>query len=209
MAYNRYVGRAIIFVLLGMLLSGFGLILLRGSEDSWICREGTWVKHGNPNAPKPIVPCPKKKTGMKFTSVAFADNTELPVKYSCQGAGMSPPFTIGDVIPLAQSLAIVLDDPDAPAGTFHHWIVWNIDPKTTEIKENTLPIDAVMGSNSTGQTGFVPPCPPSGTHRYIFTLYALDNPLTLAPGAQRSEFDRAISGHVLMQATLTGRSTKQ
>lgn len=146
---------------------------------------------------------------MKFVSPAFTDNGQLPQKYSCQGEGMSPPLTIGDVIPLAKSLAIVVDDPDAPTGTFHHWIVWNIDPKTTEIKENTLPSDAVMGANSTGQTGFIPACPPVGTHRYIFTLYALDNPLTLPAGAQRSEFDRAISGHVLMQTTLTGRYTKQ
>jgi len=183
--------------------------MLRGNEDTWICANGMWIEHGHPNAPKPKVQCPKKGASMMFTSSAFTDNGRLPQKYSCQGDGISPPFTISDIIPLTKSFALTLDDPDAPNGTFHHWIVWNIDPTTKTIDEDTLPNGAVMGANSAGQTGYVAPCPPAGTHRYIYTLYALDDTLNLDAGSQRSEFDRAISGHVLSQTSLTGRYTKQ
>jgi Raf kinase inhibitor-like YbhB/YbcL family protein len=102
---------------------------------------------------------------MKLTSPVFTDNGELPAKYSCEGEGMSPPLSIEEVIPLAKSLALTVDDPDAPNGTFHHWLVWNIDPKTKDISENSLPNGAVVGTNSAGDMTFAAACPPAGTHR--------------------------------------------
>ncbi len=208
LCYTTSVGRSFIFILFGIVLSGFGLLLLRGSEDTWICTEGVWVMHGHPRAGKPTVPCPIKRTGMKLMSTAVSAAGELSETYTCHGANASPPFTIADVPPTAQSLALTLDDPDAVDGTFHHLIIWNIRPDTRSIAENEMPKDASVGNNSAGLAGYAAPCPPSGTHRYVFTLYALDNVLTLPEGATFSEFSTAIARHTMTKTTLTGSYTK-
>ena len=207
--YNTRVGRAVVFIFLGMALSGFGLVLLRGNEDTWICQKGAWTQHGHPRASKPKVPCPVKGERMKLSSSAIEETGELPMKYTCQGDNASPPLTIADIPPVTRSLALTLDDPDAPNGTFHHLIVWNIAPDTKTIGENEMPMGSVVGNNSAGLTGYAAPCPPSGTHRYIFTLYALDEPLTLPAGATRAEFDAAIAQHRISEASLTSKYTKQ
>jgi Raf kinase inhibitor-like YbhB/YbcL family protein len=142
---------------------------------------------------------------IKITSPAFAAGTEIPAKYTCNGANASPPLHFATVPAQAKSLAIIVADPDAPGGTFTHWIVWNIDPKTAELAENNLPPGAVRGTNDFGKSGYGGPCPPSGTHRYYYRVFALDNQLSLKPGAKAAEFEKAIAGHVLARGELMGR----
>jgi len=141
---------------------------------------------------------------MKLTSSAFTSNTNLPAKYTCDGQGINPPLLISEVPTNAQSLALISDDPDAPSGTFVHWLVWNIDPKTTEIKENSVPVGSNLGKTSAGRTGYIAPCPPSGTHRYTFKLYALDIKLDLTPNAGKDNLDKTMQGHILDSAEIIG-----
>ncbi len=103
---------------------------------------------------------------------------------------------------------LILDDPDAPSGTFTHWLIWNIPPATKSIASGSAPDAAVQGRNDFGQTGYSGPCPPNGTHRYFFRLSALDITLDVAPGASRQELERAMRGHVLASASLMGRYAK-
>jgi len=141
---------------------------------------------------------------MKLSSSAFLNNSKLPAKYSCDGQRINPPLEIKDVPGNAQSLVLIVDDPDAPMGTFVHWLVWNIDPKTAEIPENSIPAGAKQGTNSGGRTGYFPPCPPSGTHRYIFKLFALDKVLNLTPNASKDNLEQSMQGHILDSVELIG-----
>lgn len=144
----------------------------------------------------------KPSMGMTLSSPAFADNGPIPAKYGCGAAGpsVSPPLTIAGVPQDAKSLALVVDDPDAPAGTFTHWVVWNIAPSTTSVAEGLTPAGASEGKNSFGKSGYGAPCPPAGEHHYVFTLYALD-------AAQIASADD-IPNHATAQAKLVGRYTK-
>lgn len=141
---------------------------------------------------------------MHLTSVAFDNNEEIPVEYTCEGEGISPPLSIAEVPPETRSLALIVDDPDAPSGTFTHWTVWNINPETEDIDEGEVPPGAKQGLNSAGGTGYVPPCPPIGVHHYLFNLYALDAVPDLPPTADKTELDEAMEGHIITQAQLTG-----
>ena len=141
---------------------------------------------------------------MELSSPAFANNTEIPDAYTCKGPGISPPLNISGVPAGTQSLALVVRDPDAPNGDFTHWTVWNISSTTTVIKENTLPAGAIQGLNDTKQIGYTPPCPPSGTHRYFFKLYALNRQLPLEAGAHAYALTASLEGHVLAKAQLVG-----
>lgn len=142
---------------------------------------------------------------ISIKSPAFKNMEHLPVKYSRNGKGINPPLIFEKVPATAKSLALIMDDPDAPSGTFDHWLVFNIPPKTKEIKENSVPEGAVSGKNSAGNTRYVSPSPPPGKpHRYIFKLYALDAMLQLNEGAYKSQVEKAMEGHVISQAALTG-----
>lgn len=143
-------------------------------------------------------------TSMKLYSSAFEQNKNLPDKYTCDGQGINPPLEISGVPAGAKSLALIVEDPDAVRGTFIHWLVWNIDPKTASITVGSIPTGAIQGTTSAGKTGYVAPCPPSGTHRYIFKLYALDTMLDLTPNAGRDNLDQAMQGHTLDYAELIG-----
>jgi Raf kinase inhibitor-like YbhB/YbcL family protein len=142
---------------------------------------------------------------MKITTSAFKDSDYIPEPYSREGGDRSPPISIDDVPSEAKSLAIIMDDPDAPKGTFTHWIVFNIDPNLRTISEGTVPQNAVLGKNDWGQTGYGGPRPPSGTHRYYFHVYALDCILPLKHGATRSEVEKAIEAHVVANTVLMGK----
>jgi Raf kinase inhibitor-like YbhB/YbcL family protein len=144
---------------------------------------------------------------MKITSSAFQEGGNIPSKFSCDGANVNPPLHLDQVPAEAKSLALIVDDPDAPGGTFVHWLVWNIDPKTTEIGENSVPPNAVQGKSGFGKSGYGGPCPPSGTHRYYFRVYALD--VADAKGGSRADLDRAMQGHIIAQGELMGRYSKQ
>lgn len=141
---------------------------------------------------------------MQLTSAAFADNRLIPKKHTCKGGNISPALIVKDASDGTKSLALVMHDPDSPSGDWLHWTVWNIDPKLDEIPEGTVPSTAVEGKTDFGKSGYGGPCPPSGTHHYIFELYALDMMLPLPAGAKRSELMAAMEGHVLENAQLTG-----
>jgi len=141
---------------------------------------------------------------LKLSSPAFKHNDPIPSKYTCDGADVNPPLVIVNTPLTAKSLALIVDDPDAPAGTWVHWVVWNIDPTTDEIRENTVPSGALQGINDFRKHDYGGPCPPSGTHRYFFKLYALDTMLNLGPKANKAELEHAMKGHIIVQGELIG-----
>jgi len=149
------------------------------------------------------------RTTMQITSPAFAANQPIPMKYSCEGQSINPQLNISGVASGAKSLALILHDPDAPlAGGFTHWVLFNIDPKTSVIAENSVPQGAVVGANGAGQSMYVGPCPPSGVHHYHFMLYALDQTLGLDQKATQADLEKAMAGHILDQTELIGTYQK-
>jgi len=146
---------------------------------------------------------------MKITGVAFQEGGNIPSKFTCDGSDASPGLNFSGAPVEAKSLALIVDDPDAPSGLFTHWIAWNIDPKASVIGESSSPAGAVQGTNDFGKSGYGGPCPPSGTHRYYFKIFALDRALDLKPGARRKELDAAMSGHVIAQGELMGRYSRK
>jgi Raf kinase inhibitor-like YbhB/YbcL family protein len=154
----------------------------------------------------------QQATAGKFTvtSSAFAAGAEIPATYTCKGEDVSPPLQWSGAPPNTASFAIVMDDPDAPSGTWVHWVIWNI-PATAQslpagvAKDGQLPEGARQGRNSFGKVGYNGPCPPAGqTHRYFLRLYALDGTLNMMAGAPRAQVDGAIQGHILAQTEYMG-----
>lgn len=141
---------------------------------------------------------------MRLTSDLFQDNTPIPPAYTCKGPGMSPSLRITDIPAEAVSLALIMHDPDAPGGDFVHWLVWNIDSATEFIEEGAVPAAARQGVNGFGNIGYGGPCPPSGTHRYVFELYALNTLLDMREGADRATLETALSQHIVATARLVG-----
>lgn len=143
---------------------------------------------------------------MKLTSKDFKNNQVLDDTFTCRGENCCPQLTISDVPENVESLCLIMHDPDAVQGDFVHWLVWNIDPKITEIEENSLPIGAIEGTTSWGKPGWGGPCPPTetGTHHYIFELYALDTKLDLPETAEEKHLRATIENRILDQTTLTG-----
>src|SRR3989338_9651915 len=137
---------------------------------------------------------------MKLTSPVFNHNGLIPAEYTCDGNDINPPLLISGVPSHTQSLVLIVDDPDAPAGDWVNWTIWNIDPKTTQIAENNVPQGAKEGLTSFDQTGYGGPCPPGGTHRYFFKLYALDIELKLPADTNKTKLLQTMNGHILTQA---------
>lgn len=127
-------------------------------------------------------------------SSSFLHNTSIPKKYSCDGEDKNPPLTIEGVPKESKSLALIVDDPDAPGGTFDHWVVWNIPPSTTRIAEHSVP--GTEGLNGARKLGYTGPCPPSGIHRYFFKVYALDTELKLGAKTTKRDLEKAMQNHV-------------
>jgi Raf kinase inhibitor-like YbhB/YbcL family protein len=151
----------------------------------------------------------KEKTGMKLSSFAFSHNENIPPKYTCSGKDISPPLLIEGIPAEAKSLALICDDPDAPMGTFVHWVMFNIPVNIAEIPEAIPNVDvlgngAIQGNTDFRKIGYGGPCPPSGTHRYFFKLYALDTKLDLRPGASKAQVEKEMEGHVIAKAELIG-----
>lgn len=138
---------------------------------------------------------------MKITSPLFGHNQLVPQKFTCDGEDISPALEIQDIPSKAKSLALIVDDPDAPMGTWVHWVVYDI-PVTSAIPENSIP--GKQGSNNFGRRNYGGPCPPSGTHRYFFKLYALDKKLEAKEGLSKQELEKAMQGHILDNAELIG-----
>ena len=141
---------------------------------------------------------------MKISSTAFTEGGSIPSKYTCDGSDTSPPLAFEDIPANAKSLALIMDDPDAPSGTFDHWIVWNIPATTKNIAEGKEP-QGTAGRTGFGKTGYGGPCPPGGEHRYYFKLYALDATLNLPSSSSKSDLENAMKGHTLAQAQTMGR----
>src|SRR5207237_2042049 len=148
-------------------------------------------------------------TKMKISSSAFQEGGTIPEKFSKNGQNVSPELRIEGGPAEAKSLALIVDDPDAPVGLFTHWLVWNIDPKTAEIAENSVPKGGVQGTNDFPGQRYDGPQPPSGTHGYYFKIFALDRMLDLKSGAKRREVDAAMKDHVIAQGELMGRYSKK
>lgn len=145
-----------------------------------------------------------KTLNMRITSPAFENNQPIPRKYTCDGENINPPLIFADLPEEAKSLVLIVDDPDAPMGTFTHWTVWNIDPGVSFIPENSVPEGAIEGMTDFGKPGYGGPCPPSGTHRYFFKLYALNTVLILEPKAKVNDLMQAIKDYIIAQAELIG-----
>ncbi len=145
---------------------------------------------------------------IKITSSAFQESGNIPSKFTCDGSDISPPLQITGIPPEAKSLVLIADDPDAPSGLFTHWLIWNIPPQTNSISEGSAP-KGVHGTNDFGKTDYKGPCPPPGTHRYSFKVFALDRELDLRGSAKRSQVDAAMKGHVIAQGELIGRYAKK
>ena len=138
------------------------------------------------------------------TSSAFDADAPIPTQYTCDGDAVSPPLAWDGLPGDAKATALVVDDPDAPGGTYVHWIVLDIAPSTTSVDEGSVPADGVQATNSNGDAAYAPPCPPSGTHHYRFTVYALDGPTGLSEGAGTDDALAAIDDHAVARGRLIG-----
>lgn len=164
--------------------------------------------------PYPAGAAKKGKEGVRMvqidlTSPAFHGGGAIPGTFTCDGGDVNPPLVIGPVPAGTRSLALIVDDPDAPVGIWVHWVLWNIPSETREIRESSVPAGASQGRNDWHRTGYGGPCPPSGTHRYFFKLYALDTPLSLGPTTTKAELERAMQGHILGRGELMGTYRKR
>jgi Raf kinase inhibitor-like YbhB/YbcL family protein len=145
-------------------------------------------------------------TKLTVTSTAFKNDEQIPIKYTCDGEEINPPLHIDGIPEEAKSLVLIVDDPDAPRGVFDHWLVWNIETRTT-IAEGSIP--GVVGINGFGKTAYGGPCPPSGVHRYLFKVFALDSNLNLPAGADKKTLEQAMHSHVIADGELIGRYSKK
>lgn len=146
---------------------------------------------------------------INVTSAAFEERGAIPTRYTCDGPDVSPPLSWSSVPDGTRSLALIADDPDAPSGTFVHWVIYNLPPDTRRLPEEvpsreTLPSGARQGVNGAGSVGYMGPCPPSGAHRYFFKVYALDTELDLGGRATKEDLVNNMEEHVLAQGQLMG-----
>lgn len=146
---------------------------------------------------------------IQVTSPAFSEGEPIPSKYTCDGADISPPLQWRNLPEATQSLALICEDPDAPLGTWVHWVLYALPPSVTRLQEGVPPTEvldsgAKQGTNDFKRLGYGGPCPPRGTHRYFFRLYGLDTKLDLGPGANKKDLVRAMEGHILAQGALMG-----
>jgi Raf kinase inhibitor-like YbhB/YbcL family protein len=145
----------------------------------------------------------------KISSRAFENSGTIPKKYGCGGDNVNPPLRIESVPPEAKSMALIFDDQDAPGGSYVHWVLWNIDPGTKEIKEGSVPEEAVQGINGFKKDTYGGPCPPTRPHRYVFKVFALDTVLNINPASTKLDLEKAMKGHVLGEAQLKGTYKKK
>ena len=184
-------------VKLTTVISGLSVILITLS-----CEEQTKTVTG------------RKKMEIKVESTAFIEGDMIPSKYTCDGLNVSPTLSWSDPPESSKSIVLISDDPDAPMGTWVHWIVYNIPSQVKEFSENVPPTKilengAIQGTTDFGRIGYGGPCPPSGTHRYFFKVYALNTMLNLDPGATKKQVVNAMENHVLAEGQLMGRYKRQ
>lgn len=157
------------------------------------------------------IPCYTSGVEMTFTlsSTDFTDNSAIPANFTCQGEDIVPTLTWQGAPDNTKTYALIMDDPDAPHGTWVHWVLFNIPATVSKLSNETaVPTGAVNATNTWGNVGYGGPCPPSGTHRYFFKLYALDTSLALNADATKSDVENAMQGHILATAQLMGLYSK-
>lgn len=181
----------------------FVIIILAVIAGGWFYFHGRNLSYNQRVEPAQTVDN-LKALPMQIISPSFAHNQTIPAKYTCDGDNINPPLKFVDVPSEAKSLALIMDDPDAPAGTWVHWTLWNLNPDLGGIEENSVPPSAVQGKTSFGNNKYGGPCPPSGQHRYFFKLYALDTKLDLPSYSEAEALEKALEGHILQQAELIG-----
>ena len=169
-------------------------------------------------AAAPATPEPTKSEAsmaLQLTSDAFVNGQSIPAKYTCVGKNISPALAWNEPPTGTQSFTLIVDDPDAPGQTWVHWVLFNIKPDMRSLQEdlpitgkNVDPNAIYVGNNSSGATAYQGPCPPSGTHRYFFKLYALDTLINLLPGATKEQVLKSMDGHTLAQTELMGTFSK-
>lgn len=148
------------------------------------------------------------ETKFQIKSNVFNNNEEIPQKYSCDGENVNPPLIIENIPEGTKSLVLIVDDPDAPIGVFTHWILFNISPDTNFIDENSVPEGALQGINDFKKVEYDGPCPPHGTHRYYFRLYAINDLLNLQNGATRGDVEKAFQDKIIDETVLMGTYTR-
>lgn len=151
---------------------------------------------------------------LEIKSPAFSEGGTIPSKYTCDGKDVSPPLSWSGAPAGAKSFALICDDPDAPSGDWVHWVVFDLPPSSAGLPEGVPPRDEIAGGGHQGKndfrkSGYGGPCPPGGTHRYVFKLYALDRTLGLGPGTTRAQLSAALKGHVLAEGRLTGTYSRR
>jgi Raf kinase inhibitor-like YbhB/YbcL family protein len=165
--------------------------------------------HGNPTQNNNIQ-TGKDNMTLTISSGAFANGSMIPSQYTCDGVNISPPLQWSGLPAAAKTFALIVDDPDAPAKTWVHWVVYDLPANATQLTENigqakTLGSGGKQGTNDFKRIGYGGPCPPSGTHRYFFKLYAVDIETSLPPGATNDELLKTIEGHVVAQGEIIGK----
>ena len=169
---------------------------------------------GTPTPPTANTPVlGEYEPSIPFTSAAFVNNQPIPQKHSCDGEDVSPPLQWGDSLPDVKSFAIIMDDPDAPGGTYTHWVVYNLPATSRSLPEGIRPDVEIEGGGLQGRNdgeimGYSGPCPPGGTHHYHFKLYALASTVDLPMGAFKSQLEQAMKGNVLAYGELIGTYTR-
>jgi Raf kinase inhibitor-like YbhB/YbcL family protein len=163
-----------------------------------------------------LAPAGEESMAFSLTSTAFRDGAPISSKHTCDGADWSPPLAWSEAPPGTVAFALIADDPDAPAGTWVHWVVYNLPASTSELPENVAKVESLdlggarQGRNDFHRPGYAGPCPPPGSpHRYYFKLYALDAPLQVRPGAPKKDVEAAMQGHTLGMAQLIGTYARQ
>jgi Raf kinase inhibitor-like YbhB/YbcL family protein len=176
----------------------FGLIVLAAVIALFLARKEAIKNMDNqPN---------NTNSGLALVSQVFRDGATIPIQYTCKGQNINPPLNIMGVPASAKSLVLIVHDPDAVGGDFVHWLVWDVPTSTETIAVNSLPPGAVQGLNGAGQNKYMGPCPPAGTgtHHYLFELYALDKALSLPANTNRDQLQKAMSDHIIAKHTLVG-----
>ncbi|MCC6287399.1 MAG: YbhB/YbcL family Raf kinase inhibitor-like protein [Chitinophagaceae bacterium] len=144
--------------------------------------------------------------GFHISSPVFSNGGAIPARYTCEGEGVNPPLNTSNIPEGTQTLALIVEDPDAPGGTYDHWIVWDIEPGMA-IKENSNP--GISGTNSSGKTGYHPPCPPAGSHRYYFHMYALNIKPDIPAGETKEKLLQVIQPYIIAEAVIMSTYEKQ
>ena len=168
-----------------------------------------------PAAQAPVTtPNQEQKMETKLTSTAFKEGEAIPRQYTCDSINISPPLEWTGVPKSAKTIALIADDPDAPSGTFVHWVLYNLPAANIGLVENLPPTEDLkaggfQGKNDFGKLGYGGPCPPTGTHRYFFKIYALDAELPLKGGATKAEVENAMQGHIVARGQLMGTYSRK